>query len=668
MMGDEAGYEHISQIQPIKQILMSDIRYLRDELRPSKTNTGDALSAIVVAIQMIVKHCKQLKFKRFITLVTDGMGSMDADDLTEITSKMKQDGIVLTILGVDFDDAEFGFKEENKNPIKAQNEQVLRELTEACDGNFGTVAAAVSELGLPEVKTTRPVNLYRDGILTLGDPGRYDTAMVINVERYPRVRVAPAPTASSFVVRSDMAAGASSTQTSATIQNGEEDHARNEDGLAAVKNARTYQVEDPSAPGGKKDVDREELAKGYEYGRTAVHISESDSNVVKMDTTLCMDIIGFVEKGKYERFMSMTPSDMVIANKTNDKAKMALSSFIHALHELDTYAIARHVNKDGAIPLLLLLAPQIDPDSEYLISVELPFAEDVRSYIFPPLDKVVTVGGKKLTQHRLLPSDDLMKSMSDYVDAIDISTFSTDEDGNNEEYAAMEDTYSPKLNRIMQAIKFRAVNATDEVPEPLEILTRFSNPPSELLKRAENALDGLIIAGDVKKVPPKQKGRKRAREVDKPLSGLNIEELLGAEKRVKISADNAVPEFKQLLNATEDINDIKEATSQMDAIIQRYIQHSVGDSGYGRAIEAIRVMKEEMTEYEFPDIYNDILTALKKKILSGQLGGDRKELWYQIKVHRLGLIDSNACGVSKVSPDEAKAVRFFVVDTVKILY
>jgi ATP-dependent DNA helicase 2 subunit 2 len=662
MMGSSEGYEHISEIQPIKQTLLSDIRYLRDELRPSETNGGDALSAIVVAIQMIIKHCKKLKFKRFITLVTDGTGSLDADDVAEITSKMKEDGIVLTILGVDFDDAEFGFKEENKDPIKAQNEKVFRELTEACEGNFGTVAAAVSELGLPEVKTTRPVNLYRDGILTLGDPAKYETAMVINIERYPRVRVAPAPTASNFVVKTDMGPGASSTQTSATAQNGDSEHVYNEDGLAAVKNARTYQVEDPSAPGGKKDVDREELAKGYEYGRTAVHISESDQNVVKMDTTICMDIIGFIEKDKYERHMNMTASDMIIANKTNDKAKMALSSFIHALHELDTYAIARHVNKDGAIPIILLLVPQIDHDSEYLISTELPFAEDIRSYVFPPLDKVVTMGGKKITQHRLLPSDELMKAMSNYVDAMDISTFTTDENGDTEEYAAMEDTYSPKMNRIMQAIKFRAVNATDEVPEPLEILTRYSTPPSELLHRAENALDDLIRAGDVKKVPPKQKGRKRAREVDKPLSGLNVEELLGAEKRVKISADNAVPEFKQLLNATEDIEDIKEAALQMDAIIQRYIQHSVGDSGYGRAIEAIRVMKEEMTEYEFPDIFNDILTSLKSKILGGELGGDRKELWYQIKVHRLGLIDSNACGVSKVSPDEAKAVCDFVDD------
>jgi ATP-dependent DNA helicase 2 subunit 2 len=656
MMGSSEGYEHISEVQPIKQTLMSDIRFLRDELQPSKTNDGDALSAIVVAIQMIVKHCKKLKFKRFITLVTDGMGSMDADDVAEITSKIKEDGIVLTILGVDFDDAEFGYKEENKQPVKVQNEKVLRKLTEACDGNFGTVAAAVSELGLPEVKTTRPINLYRDGILTLGDPQKYDSAMVINIERYPRVRVAPAPTASNFVVKADMGPGASSTQTSATAQNGDEEQGYNEDGLAAVKNARTYQVEDPSAPGGKKDVDREELAKGYEYGRTAVHISESDQNVVKMDTTLCMDIIGFIEKDKYERHMNMTASDMIIANKTNDKAKMALSSFIHALHELDTYAIARHVNKEGAIPIILLLAPQIDHDSEYLISTELPFAEDVRSYIFPPLDKVVTMGGKKLAQHRLLPSDGLMKAMSDYVDAMDISTFAADDDGNTEEYAAMEDTYSPKLNRIMQAIKFRAVNATDEVPEPLEILTCYSKPPSELLKRSENALDDLIRAGDVKKVPPKQKGRKRAREVDKPLSGLDVDALLGAEKRVKISADNAVPEFKQVLNATEDIEEIKEAASQMDTIIQQYIQYSVGDSGYGRAIEAIRVMREEMTEFEFPDIFNDILTSLKKKILAGELGGDRKELWYQIKVHRLGLIDSNACGVSKVSPDEAKAV------------
>lgn len=117
------------------------------------------------------------------------------------------------------------------------------------------------------------------------------------------------------------------------------------------------------------------------------------------------------------------------ARKYDAKSDLALSSLIWALMELESYAIARIVTKDGKDPLLVLLAPHIDPDFECLYDVPLPFAEDVRSYQFPPLDKVITVSGQTLTKHRLLPSDELNEAMSDYVDAMDLSTYGIDGEG-----------------------------------------------------------------------------------------------------------------------------------------------------------------------------------------------------------------------------------------------
>jgi ATP-dependent DNA helicase 2 subunit 2 len=70
---------------------------------------------------------------------------------------------------------------------------------------------------------------------------------------------------------------------------------RGENPLSAVRNARTYRVSDESAAGGKRDVERDELAKGYEYGRTAVHISESDENITKLETKAALEVIGFIQ-------------------------------------------------------------------------------------------------------------------------------------------------------------------------------------------------------------------------------------------------------------------------------------------------------------------------------------------------------------------------------------
>jgi ATP-dependent DNA helicase 2 subunit 2 len=279
----------------------------------------------------------------------------------------------------------------------------------------------------------------------LGDPEKYDTAMTIHVERYPRTMIARPPTASSFVTRADIG-GEDITQSSTTVQG--DDNADQND-LAQIKTSRVYQIPDETAPNGKREVDKDELAKGYEYGRTAVHISESERNIVDLETLPGMDIIGFIPaenvsilsatmslrcklanlSSQYGQFMNMSRSNVIIPSKTSKQDSMALSSFIHALYELNTYAVVRFVAKAGNKPIILLVAPEIGSGFEYLVDVELPFAEDVRKYKFPPLDKVLTVSGKTLTQHRHLPSSDLMIAMSDYVDSMDLSTFGKDEDG-----------------------------------------------------------------------------------------------------------------------------------------------------------------------------------------------------------------------------------------------
>lgn len=132
---------------------------------------------------------------------------------------------------------------------------------------------------------------------------------------------------------------------------------------------------------------------------------------------------------QHDHYIGLDRSNIVIAQRTNEKAIMALSSFIHALYELESYAVARLVTKDMKDPSLVLLAPSIEPDYECLVEVELPFAEDVRPYKFPPLDRVVTISGKVLTEHRNLPSKDLQSAMDDFVDNMDISSFGKDDEG-----------------------------------------------------------------------------------------------------------------------------------------------------------------------------------------------------------------------------------------------
>ncbi|EEA20653.1 ATP-dependent DNA helicase yku80 [Talaromyces marneffei ATCC 18224] len=641
---DDEGYENISVMQGLGQMLMPDIRRLREEIKPSETDEGDAISSLIVAIQMINVYTKKLKYKRKIYLVTNGKGAISSDGLEDIASKLKADNIELIVLGVDFDDPDYGFKEEDKDEGKAENEALLRGLVEDCDGVYGTLAQAIAELDIPRVKVVRGVPSFR-GDLRLGNPMQYDTALRIQVERYYRTYVAKPPSTSSFVVKTGGDASQPSTQTLEASKDADAN-------LTSVRNVRTYHVDDPQVVGGKRELERDELAKGYEYGRTAVPISESDENITKLETMAALELIGFIQADHYDRFMNMSTSNVIIAQKTNEKAALALSSLIHALFELDCYAIARLVTKDGKSPLIVLLAPLIDPDYECLLEVQLPFSEDVRSYKFPPLDRVITISGKEVKEHRNLPSEDLVNAMSKYVDSMEL--IDKDEEGEIVETIPMEDNYSPLLHRIEQAVRWRAIHPDEPVPPPSERLTRLSKPPKEVQERAQKYLDRIIRAADVKKVPPKAKGRKRNRDVDKPLSGLDIDELLHREKRAKISPTNAIPEFKQMLATAETVETIKDATSQMQKIIEDHIRTSFGDSNYDRVVEELGVLREELIDYEEPGLYNEFVQPLKEKILTEKLGGDRQELWWLIRRSKIGLIDKATSDQSEVSEEEAK--------------
>lgn len=161
------------------------------------------------------------------------------------------------------------------------NEESLQKLADSCDGVFGTLQQAIEELGVPRLKSTRPVPSYK-GQITLGSPLQFDTALCIDVERYPRVMIRRPLSASSYVQRIDEhGKGLPETDSDPT-------------GLTSVRNTRTYKVADETAPGGTGDVNRDALAKGYDYGRTVVPISQSDENVTKLETEAGLDVIGFI--------------------------------------------------------------------------------------------------------------------------------------------------------------------------------------------------------------------------------------------------------------------------------------------------------------------------------------------------------------------------------------
>lgn len=66
-------------------------------------------------------------------------------------------------------------------------------------------------------------------------------------------------------------------------------------------------------------------------------------------------------------------------------------------------------------------------------------------------------------------------------------------------------------------------------------------------------------------------------------------------------------------------------------------------------------MRNELIEMEEPGAFNAFIKELKRKLLAEELGGERREMWWEIRKNRLGLIEKKKeSEASEVGEEEAK--------------
>ena len=102
---DPDAYSNISVMKPLGPMEISHLKDLQHGIQPNDTDTGDAISAIVVGIQLIEKFTtlktgKPGKFARKIILLTDGQGVLEDDDIDPIAARINELDIELVIVYV----------------------------------------------------------------------------------------------------------------------------------------------------------------------------------------------------------------------------------------------------------------------------------------------------------------------------------------------------------------------------------------------------------------------------------------------------------------------------------------------------------------------------------------------------------------------------------------
>ncbi len=92
------GYENISVLQNIGPMTMTSLRDLRASIQPSHSYGGDAISALVVALDMIEVFTKKLKYNRRIILVTNAETPIDDESAEEVASRLNESNIELIVM------------------------------------------------------------------------------------------------------------------------------------------------------------------------------------------------------------------------------------------------------------------------------------------------------------------------------------------------------------------------------------------------------------------------------------------------------------------------------------------------------------------------------------------------------------------------------------------
>lgn len=93
------GYDNLAIFKEVGPVSLPDLKTLKTKLLPSDENiSGDAMSAIILANEMIVQFTKRNNWDRRIYLITDGMGAIDESDVDDISQRLNDIGVTLTIV------------------------------------------------------------------------------------------------------------------------------------------------------------------------------------------------------------------------------------------------------------------------------------------------------------------------------------------------------------------------------------------------------------------------------------------------------------------------------------------------------------------------------------------------------------------------------------------
>jgi len=261
--------------------------------------------------------------------------------------------------------------------------------------------------------------------------------------------------------------------------------------------------------------------------------------------------------------------------------------------------------------------------------IALPYREDIRQYTFPSLEGVKL---KQLSTEQIQVVDALIDSMGL------VNTIKVDDDEETEELFKPKNILNPITQRQCQCIQSRALNPDEvKIPEVEEYITRSLQTVSEMKTRSEGVINKIkenfpLELVDLKKskTAASMFGEAADEPVAKKTKGDDETDnfsfaSLSRNQITEVGIVDPVNDFKLLIEGADD-HKFLQVCNQLGKAVLRLIMDSFLDQYYAKALECLRILREESKKRKLSKEINGTLVEVKEQTN----GKRRNDFWEQL--------------------------------------
>lgn len=374
------GFDHLALVAPVKKPTLMLLKTI-DALYPDGEGESMVSEALILAMEVIQSRVKSYKFSRTVYIVTTGsyIGA-----IAEAFVRAKDENVDINIVIA--------------GPPGYTPTNVLDGMEGAELGHIMSLEDAVARycsLSSRQVKTSAKFKGTLEITPALQIPiMAYSKTLAMNI---PNLKKASRPAVEA-------------------LKSGSKGkHVYNSAKVKAIK--AYYNKLDVDGDG--EEIDEADLIISYRYGKSQIPFSSIDEESLRLKTTACCQVIGFLPRTSIPRHHLMGTVDSLAPLYDEEAGLTALASFIYALHELDFVGIVRYVKKNDNEPWLTVVVPYVTDSETCLNLCRIPCDDDIRDFPFATY----------MNRAEFQPSDSQKSTMTEFVNSMDLMTAGTDNDG-----------------------------------------------------------------------------------------------------------------------------------------------------------------------------------------------------------------------------------------------